>query len=81
MYASRRLTAALSLALLAGCSAAPRSEVAPRPAAAEGRLVLMGTTDLHGWILPWDYYTGQRTNNALASLVENEGKPDVVPAQ
>jgi 2',3'-cyclic-nucleotide 2'-phosphodiesterase (5'-nucleotidase family) len=29
----------------------------------------MGTTDLHGWVLPYDYYTGQRTNNGLAVLV------------
>ncbi len=70
MFDIRRLTAALALATLAGCAAAPRADSAPRPpAATEGRLVLMGTTDLHGWILPYDYYTGQRTDNGLAALV------------
>jgi 2',3'-cyclic-nucleotide 2'-phosphodiesterase (5'-nucleotidase family) len=69
MYALRRLTAALGFAALAGCASGPGPESAPRPAPAEGRLVLMGTTDLHGWILPYDYYTGQRTNNGLAALV------------
>lgn len=38
-------------------------------APARGTLVLMGTTDLHGWLLPYDYYTGKTTNNSLASLV------------
>jgi 2',3'-cyclic-nucleotide 2'-phosphodiesterase (5'-nucleotidase family) len=69
MYASRRLAAALCLAALGGCTAAPRNGTPPQPATAQGRLVLMGTTDLHGWILPYDYYTGQRTNNGLATLV------------
>ncbi|HEX6911953.1 MAG TPA: hypothetical protein VF142_16230, partial [Longimicrobium sp.] len=68
MHAFRRLTAALGMAVLGGCTAG-RVEPAPAPAPAEGRLVLMGTTDLHGWILPYDYYTGQRTNNGLAALV------------
>jgi 2',3'-cyclic-nucleotide 2'-phosphodiesterase (5'-nucleotidase family) len=68
MFDIPRLTAALSLAILAGCAGAPRADSAPRPAV-EGRLVLMGTTDLHGWILPYDYYTGQRTDNGLAALV------------
>ncbi|MBW3572201.1 MAG: 5'-nucleotidase C-terminal domain-containing protein, partial [Gemmatimonadetes bacterium] len=64
----RRVTAALALTALAGCAGAPPAGSAPGPAA-EGRLVLMGTTDLHGWILPYDYYTGERTNNGLAALV------------
>jgi 2',3'-cyclic-nucleotide 2'-phosphodiesterase (5'-nucleotidase family) len=69
MPALRRSTATLALAAVAACAGAPRTEPAPHPAtAAEGRLVLMGTTDLHGWILPYDYYTGQRTNNGLAAL-------------
>lgn len=38
-------------------------------AADTGTLVLLGTTDLHGWVLPYDYYTGKTTNNGLASLV------------
>ena len=69
MPALRRLTAALLLAATAGCAGAPRTDSAPAPATAEGRLVLMGTTDLHGWVLPYDYYTGQRTDNGLAALV------------
>jgi len=63
MPAIRRLMAVLAAAALPACAGAP-----PSPAA-EGRLVLMGTTDLHGWILPYDYYTGERTENGLATLV------------
>jgi 2',3'-cyclic-nucleotide 2'-phosphodiesterase/3'-nucleotidase len=69
MPAFRRSAAALAALALAACAAPPRPEPAPQPAPAEGRLVLMGTTDLHGWVLPYDYYTGQRTNNGLAALV------------
>lgn len=69
MHGFRRLTAALGMAALGACAAPPRVEPAPQPAPVEGRLVLMGTTDLHGWILPYDYYTGQRTDNGLAALV------------
>ncbi|HEX6373307.1 MAG TPA: 5'-nucleotidase C-terminal domain-containing protein [Longimicrobium sp.] len=71
MPAFLRSTAALALAALAACAVAPPADSAPPAAgaAAEGRLVLMGTTDLHGWILPYDYYTGQRTDNGLAALV------------
>jgi 2',3'-cyclic-nucleotide 2'-phosphodiesterase/3'-nucleotidase len=71
MPAFLRSTAALALTALAACTGAPRTDSTPPPAAAtaEGRLVLMGTTDLHGWALPYDYYTGQRTDNGLAALV------------
>lgn len=48
----------------AGAVSAPTSA---QPAG--GTLVVMGTTDLHGWVLPYDYYTGKATNNSLASLV------------
>lgn len=70
MCAFRRLTATLAVAALPACAGAPQGDpvMQPFPAAAEGRLVLMGTTDLHGWILPYDYYTGQRTDNGLAAL-------------
>ena len=37
--------------------------------ATSGTLVLMGTTDLHGWLLPYDYYTGKATSYGLAALV------------
>ena len=68
-------------ALLAGCAptSAPDS---PAPArSARGRLVIMGTTDTHGWLLPYDYYTGRETENGLARLVPQidsirEANPD-----
>ncbi|HSU14796.1 bifunctional metallophosphatase/5'-nucleotidase [Longimicrobium sp.] len=66
---------ALPLLLPGGCATAvpaPPAGAAAGSAAdaqAGGTLVLMGTTDLHGWVLPYDYYTGKRTNNGLASLV------------
>src|SRR6476620_1822651 len=81
MKMTLRATVALSLsiALAAGggagrTSVAPVTEVvaapAPSPAPpARGSLVQMGTTDIHGWLLPYDYYTGKTTNNSLASLV------------
>ncbi len=75
--------AALALSILAAaCAPAPRTpaaapeaaSVAASPASSTsavdtGTLVLMGTTDLHGWLLPYDYYTGKTTSNSLASLV------------
>ncbi|HEU4883294.1 MAG TPA: 5'-nucleotidase C-terminal domain-containing protein [Longimicrobium sp.] len=70
MPAFLRSTATLALTALAGCASASPGDSPPQPSAvAEGRLVLMGTTDLHGWALPYDYYTGQRTDNGLAALV------------
>ena len=58
------------LLLLAACAPAVRTPAAgSADAPSGGTLVLMGTTDLHGWVLPYDYYTGKRTNNGLASLV------------
>lgn len=62
----------LSLLAAAGCSSAARvapAPAAPAEAAARGQLVLMGTTDVHGWLLPHDYYTGKETENGLARLV------------
>jgi 2',3'-cyclic-nucleotide 2'-phosphodiesterase/3'-nucleotidase len=70
--------AAALLVLSAACAPAARTPAAApaagsaTPAAATadtGTLVLLGTTDLHGWVLPYDYYTGKTTNNSLASLV------------
>ncbi|HEV2132399.1 MAG TPA: 5'-nucleotidase C-terminal domain-containing protein [Longimicrobiaceae bacterium] len=61
----RRLALVL-LALFVACApAGPSPSTAP---AAEGTLVLMGTTDLHGWLLPEDYYTGRETAHGLARL-------------
>ncbi|MBD0319195.1 MAG: 5'-nucleotidase C-terminal domain-containing protein [Gemmatimonadetes bacterium] len=48
----------------AGCASAPRTQ-----APAAGTLVVMGTTDAHGWLLPYDYYTARATDNGLARLV------------
>jgi 2',3'-cyclic-nucleotide 2'-phosphodiesterase (5'-nucleotidase family) len=70
-----RAAAVLSLTIgLAACGGSARTPVpapadVPSPTPARGTLVLMGTTDLHGWLLPYDYYTGKATNNGLASLV------------
>jgi len=74
-----RFRAAIALSVLSGACAraaqtppaAPSSGSAASTAAAAdtGTLVLLGTTDLHGWVLPYDYYTGKTTNNSLASLV------------
>lgn len=70
--------ATLLAAASSGCAPAPAgsapstavSAPAPAPAAeARGTLVLMGTTDVHGWLLPYDYYTGKETENGLARLV------------
>src|SRR5690606_23798194 len=47
---------------------APRAAQAPGPASAAGTLVVMGTTDVHGWLLPHDYYTGEETQNGLSRL-------------
>jgi 2',3'-cyclic-nucleotide 2'-phosphodiesterase (5'-nucleotidase family) len=58
----------LSALLAAGCAPSPGAGPAPAPASARGTLVLMGTTDVHGWLLPYDYYTGKETENGLARL-------------
>jgi 2',3'-cyclic-nucleotide 2'-phosphodiesterase (5'-nucleotidase family) len=62
-----RLRFLIALLPLAGCAPAVRT-ASPAHGPAAGTLVLMGTTDLHGWVLPVDYYTGKRTSNSLASL-------------
>jgi 2',3'-cyclic-nucleotide 2'-phosphodiesterase/3'-nucleotidase len=78
MMITIRATLALSfLATACAPAAQPPMQTPPAaPSAAQtaaaadtGTLVLMGTTDLHGWLLPYDYYTGKTTNNGLASLV------------
>jgi 2',3'-cyclic-nucleotide 2'-phosphodiesterase (5'-nucleotidase family) len=66
-----RQLAAGSFALVVGvagaCSAAPAPAGAPLPAA-EGTVVLMGTTDVHGWLLPYDYSTDRETTYGLSRL-------------
>lgn len=69
-----KIRAAITLSVLSAACAtaapAPAPPVAGSALTADtGTLVLLGTTDLHGWVLPYDYYTGKTTNNSLASLV------------
>ncbi|HSJ08467.1 MAG TPA: 5'-nucleotidase C-terminal domain-containing protein, partial [Longimicrobiales bacterium] len=66
---------ALVAVLLAGCASAPLPEPAPVPvpppvvvAADTMSLVMLGTTDLHGYIWNHDYYTGRETRYGLALL-------------
>ncbi len=47
--------------LIAGCG-----EASPDPSGST--LVLMGTTDVHGWLLPWDYQADAPTDQALGLL-------------
>jgi 2',3'-cyclic-nucleotide 2'-phosphodiesterase/3'-nucleotidase/5'-nucleotidase len=71
-----RLAAAVTLAYaFSGC--APAAPPAASPAttsaragapSAEGTLVVLGTTDTHGWLLPHDYFTGKPTENGLTLL-------------
>lgn len=58
----------LPLAAMAGCATAAPPLPRPGPPAA-GTLVVVGTTDTHGWLLPFDYYTGRETPHGLARLV------------
>jgi 2',3'-cyclic-nucleotide 2'-phosphodiesterase (5'-nucleotidase family) len=60
------LTAAMLLIATAACTS--RAPVPSAATGARGTLVLMGTTDVHGWLLPYDDYTGQGTDNGLARL-------------
>ena len=53
-----------------GCAGNQSFPARAEPAAeASGTLVLMGTTDMHGWLLPVDYFTGAETRNGLARLL------------
>lgn len=65
------ISACLAATVLAACAtaSAPRDVAAAAAQPARETLVVMGTTDLHGWLLPYDYYTGRATNYSLASLV------------
>jgi 2',3'-cyclic-nucleotide 2'-phosphodiesterase/3'-nucleotidase/5'-nucleotidase len=68
MIGNRLLGPALLGLALAGC-APPAASPLPAAPVAEGTLVVLGTTDTHGWLLPRDYYTGRETPNGLARLV------------
>jgi 2',3'-cyclic-nucleotide 2'-phosphodiesterase / 3'-nucleotidase / 5'-nucleotidase len=61
------LLAALLVALASGCAPAP-APVARPSAPARGTLVIAGTTDTHGWLLPYDYYRGVETENGLTRV-------------
>jgi 2',3'-cyclic-nucleotide 2'-phosphodiesterase/3'-nucleotidase/5'-nucleotidase len=64
----------LGVAGCAGVGALPSGGAAAAPSSAGERsadateLVLLGTTDLHGRIYPYDYYTGRETDHGLALL-------------
>ena len=50
-----------------------RTDAASRPSTSPGdvahhELVLLGTTDVHGWLLAHDYFTGEPTDHGLALL-------------
>jgi 2',3'-cyclic-nucleotide 2'-phosphodiesterase (5'-nucleotidase family) len=59
---------AFGLLLAAAAACASHTPPATLLPSAEGTVVLMGTTDLHGWILPHDYFTGEETAHGLARL-------------
>lgn len=56
---TRGAALALLAALAAGCSA---------PGAGTETLVVLGTTDVHGWLLGWDYELAQPSERGLARL-------------
>ncbi len=66
------LAVALGLALSVGMAACTGEAPPPAGGAEEGatgaNLILMGTTDVHGWLLPWDYDAGTSTDEALSLL-------------
>src|SRR5205823_2912956 len=80
----RPLVCIMGLTALAACSHAPApappmpvpqhasAPPAPPPPAYTGpttaQLVFLGTTDVHGRILPYDYYNGQTIGYGLARL-------------
>lgn len=64
---SVRVGIASILLLAAACAPPPASAPAPG-AGTEATVVLMGTTDVHGWLLPHDYFTGEATPYGLARL-------------
>lgn len=67
--AALRSRLCLLAALLAtSCATAPPERPAPDEAASAVRLVLMGTTDVHGRIYPWDYYSAEPIDYGLATI-------------
>ncbi len=69
--ASRPLARIIPLLLLATATCArpaPRSVPAPGGISGSAELVLLGTTDVHAHLYPYDYYTGRPTDRGLALL-------------
>lgn len=61
----------MPLLLIVGSACArstPLPGRAPTTAAAGAELILLGTTDVHGRLYPYDYYTGRATDRGLALL-------------
>lgn len=59
----RRLALATTVWALACASAGSRAVALER-----AELVVLGTTDVHGRLLPWDYYTGREADYGLARV-------------
>jgi 2',3'-cyclic-nucleotide 2'-phosphodiesterase (5'-nucleotidase family) len=67
VYPARVATAAAAL-LVAACAPSVAPPTAQPTAGTEHTLVVMGTTDVHGWLLPHDYFTGETTDHGLSRL-------------
>jgi 2',3'-cyclic-nucleotide 2'-phosphodiesterase (5'-nucleotidase family) len=59
--------ATLVVAVAAACAPMATPAAGP-PADGVHSLVVMGTTDVHGWLLPHDYFTGEPTDHGLSLL-------------
>jgi RNA polymerase sigma factor (sigma-70 family) len=64
----RRVLLLVALATSACAPPAARPLPAPATPLASFELVMLGTTDVHGRLLPVDYYTGEDRNESLARL-------------
>lgn len=62
-----RWLAAMVAALVAACASGGTTGDGPAPAD-RVELTLLGTTDLHGRLLPWDYYRGEEADRGLARV-------------
>ncbi|MBW3631221.1 MAG: metallophosphoesterase, partial [Gemmatimonadetes bacterium] len=62
-----RLLIPALLFVLGACAPAAAPAAAPSEPV-RGTLVIAGTTDVHGWLLPYDYYRGVETDNGLTRV-------------